>query len=79
MHTLTLPNVAHTKNTIVCNNADHCHADPHIDIVYFHFPGHIAIVEHEQNSGVFVLKLDDDLYCGISAAETMQLIQEKIS
>jgi len=63
--------------TVVCLDNDHCHRDPHQDIMTLNIGGHTVKVESERGSFLYSVWIDgDERGAFITSDELDQLIKE---
>jgi hypothetical protein len=76
---LALPVKVDKKETTICNDPAHYHADPHQDVYYITANRHKVVIETERNSGMFTVWIDsqrDEKDTFITAAELDNLLKK---
>ena len=54
--------VSHMQaTTVICDEHDHYHSDPHIDILKFQCNGHDVTLESVRGSNIYTVQIDNDL------------------
>jgi hypothetical protein len=78
MHEHYLPaTTGYVAETKICNERDHMHKNPHVDILHFTLSGHWIAVESERGSFIYRVFVDGELVREqISGAQLDVYLQE---